>query len=43
MFEGRKRILGFLIVTRGRGDAKDLSSTYESRFDSGTFTLRRPE
>ena len=43
VFEGRKRILGFLIVTRGRGDAKDLSSTYESRFDSGTFTLRRPE
>jgi hypothetical protein len=41
-FEGRKRILGFLIVTRGDASATNLFSVYESRFDNGTFTLRRP-
>lgn len=41
-FEGRKRIMGFLITTRGRANATNFFSTYESRFDNGTFTLGRP-
>ena len=41
-FVGRKRILGFLITTRGQANATNFFSTYESRFDNGTFTLRRP-
>ncbi|HTH48505.1 MAG TPA: hypothetical protein VMB21_13415 [Candidatus Limnocylindria bacterium] len=42
VFEGRKRILGFLITTRGHANATNFFSTYESRFDTGTFTLKRP-
>lgn len=42
VFVGRKRILGFLITTRGRANATNFFSTYESRFDTGTFTLKRP-
>ena len=42
MFEGKKRILGFLIKTRGLATSTNLFSTYESRFDNGTFTLTRP-
>ena len=42
VFEGRKRILGFLIKTRGQATPTNLFSTYESRFDNGTFTLARP-
>ena len=41
-FVGRKRILGFLITTRGQASATNFFSTYESRFDTGTFTLKRP-
>jgi len=42
-FEGSRRILGVRIDTAGtfRGDRFD--ATYGSRFDTGTFTLRRPE
>lgn len=42
VFVGRKRILGFLITTRGHASATNFFSTYESRFDTGTFTLKRP-
>lgn len=42
VFVGRKRILGFLITTRGHANATNFFSTYESRFDTGTFTLKRP-
>jgi hypothetical protein len=42
VFEGRKRIMGFLITTRGRANGTNFFSTYESRFDTGTFTLGRP-
>jgi hypothetical protein len=42
VFESRKRILGFLIVTHGRANPTNFVSTYESRFDNGTFTMRRP-
>ena len=42
VFTGRKRILGFLITTRGQANATNFFSTYESRFDNGTFTLSRP-
>ena len=42
VFSGRKHILGFLITTRGQANATNFFSTYESRFDTGTFTLQRP-
>lgn len=42
VFTGRKRVLGFLVRTAGRADATNFFSTYESRFDNGTFTLHRP-
>jgi hypothetical protein len=42
-FEGRKRLLGFLIRNAGQVSPTNFASTYESRFDTGTFTLRRPE
>ena len=42
VFVGHKRILGFLITTRGHANATNFFSTYESRFDTGTFTLKRP-
>lgn len=42
VFTGSKRILGFRITNTGRANATNFVSTYESRFDTGTFTLRRP-
>ena len=42
-FEGRKRIVGFLIKTHGTASATNLYSVYESVFDNGTFTLHRPQ
>ncbi len=42
-FTSRKRIVGFLIKTQGRATAADFNATYESIFDSGTFTLHRAE
>ncbi len=41
-FEGRKRLLFFLIRNAGQVNPTNFVSTYESRFDNGTFTLRRP-
>lgn len=41
-FEGRRRILGVKITTRGRADGKSFEATYDSRFDRGSFEMRRP-
>jgi hypothetical protein len=42
-FVGRRRILGFLITTRGQAGHGRFDATYQSVFDNGTFTLRRVE
>jgi len=42
VFTSRKRILGFLITTEGRANGTNFLATYQSRFDTGTFTLQRP-
>ena len=42
-FEGKRRILGVKITTRGRADGKTFQATYDSRFDRGTFELKRPD
>ena len=41
-FQGSKRILGLKINTAGTIRSDEFNATYESRFDSGTFTLKRP-
>lgn len=42
-FEGRKRVLFFLIRNAGQVSPTNFVSTYESKFDNGTFTLQRPK
>ena len=42
VFSGSERILGFRIDTAGTLTDETLDATYTSRFDVGTFTLRRP-
>ena len=42
VFTGSKHILGFRITNTGRANPTNFLSTYESRFDTGTFTLKRP-
>ena len=42
-FVGRRRLLGFLITTRGQAVNGRFDATYQSAFDNGTFTLRRVE
>jgi hypothetical protein len=41
-FQGSKRVLGLKINTAGTIRSEKFNATYESRFDSGTFTLKRP-
>jgi hypothetical protein len=43
LFDSSKRIMGFKITTRGNATPTDFFATYSSRFDNGTFTLKRPE
>lgn len=42
-FEGSRRILGVRIDTAGTIRPDEFQATYHSRFDTGTFTLRRPQ
>lgn len=42
-FTGGKRLLFLKIRNRGEVSPTGFHSTYESRLDNGTFTLRRPE
>ena len=41
-FSGSKRVLGVKITTAGTIEPDRFNATYDSRFDSGTFTLKRP-
>ncbi len=41
-FQGSKRVFGVKINTAGTIQSDEFNATYESRFDSGTFTLKRP-
>lgn len=41
-FQGSKRVFGIKINTAGTIRSDEFNATYESRFDSGTFTLKRP-
>ncbi len=41
-FSASKRVVGFRIDTAGTLTDTALDATYTSRFDVGTFTLRRP-
>lgn len=43
VFESSKRIMGFKITTAGHATYEDFFATYSSRFDNGTFTLKRQE
>ena len=42
-FVGTKRLLFVKIRNQGQVSPTNFVSTYESKFDNGTFTLRRPE
>ena len=41
-FKGSKRVFGVKIDTAGTIGSGEFNATYDSRFDSGTFTLKRP-
>ncbi len=41
-FQGSKRVVGVKINTAGTIQSDEFNATYESRFDSGTFPLKRP-
>ena len=41
-FQGSKRVFGVKIDTAGTIGSGEFNATYDSRFDSGTFTLKRP-
>lgn len=41
-FKGSKRVFGVKIDTAGTIRSNEFRATYESRFDHGTFTLKRP-
>jgi hypothetical protein len=41
-FTGSKRVFGVKIKTSGAIQPYDFNAFYDSRFDSGTFTLKRP-
>ncbi len=42
VFSGSKRIFGIKITTAGKIDHQQFKATYDSRFDTGIFTLNRP-
>ena len=41
-FTGSKRVFGVKIKTSGVIQPDEFNASYDSRFDSGTFTLKRP-
>jgi pimeloyl-ACP methyl ester carboxylesterase len=43
VFTGSRRIVGMKIATAGRISPTNFVATYDSAFDRGTFTLKRPD